>query len=391
MHIGIVLSQTPGYSETFFTSKIKGLQAAGFKVTLFVQKHRPEFTLCPVEVAPKVRSLMPLQLLAMGVVFTSLLLHLGTVKRFITLERNEGTTTAEILKKVYLNAHILKAKLDWLHFGFATMAVGSECVAKAIGAKMGFSFRGFDMNIFPLKHPGIYNLVWKHVDKVHSISTYLYNKAKSYGLSAETPYEIITPAVAIDSLPSGGIPNSNTLEIVTIARLNWIKGLHTIIAAVELLRDAGHKITYHIIGDGEPKEKERYTFQVHEAGLQDVVFFYGKLTHRETLEKLQHASVYVQPSLNEGFCNAVLEAQAMGKLVLASDVGGLPENIVHNETGWLFPVENEVALATQLEYVLSLSAAEKKTVSEAAKQRVKKYFAIEQQQKSFVSFYKTGT
>ena len=81
----------------------------------------------------------------------------------------------------------------------------------------------------------------------------------------------------------------------------------------------------------------------------------------------------------------------MGKLVLASDVGGLPENIVHNETGWLFPVENEVALATQLEYVLSLSAADKKTVSEAAKQRVKKYFAIEQQQKSFVSFYKTGT
>src|SRR5690606_28909922 len=103
--------------------------------------------------------------------------------------------------KTYLNAHLLKANLDWLHFGFATMALGSETIAKAIGAKMAVSFRGFDINVYPIKHPECYNNLWKHVDKVHSISQYLLNKAISLGLSVETPFVIITPAVQLDALP----------------------------------------------------------------------------------------------------------------------------------------------------------------------------------------------
>ncbi len=59
--------------------------------------------------------------------------------------------------------------------------------------------------------------------------------------------------------------------------------------------------------------------------------------------------IYVQPSLNEGFCNAVLEAQAMGKLTIASNVGGLPENIVDGKTGWLFENLSSESLAQQIE------------------------------------------
>ena len=52
MKIGLVLAQPPGYSETFFNSKIHGLQAQDFEVTLFCQQNRSEFTACQVETFP---------------------------------------------------------------------------------------------------------------------------------------------------------------------------------------------------------------------------------------------------------------------------------------------------------------------------------------------------
>src|SRR5690606_33804472 len=98
-----------------------------------------------VILSPKVSKNPLVQFLFMVKEYFLLLPYLPVVVRYIKLERQEGTAWTQLLKKTYLNAHLLKSKLDWLHFGFATMALGSETVAKAIGAKMAVSLRGFDM------------------------------------------------------------------------------------------------------------------------------------------------------------------------------------------------------------------------------------------------------
>tara|TARA_R100000935_G_scaffold1517_1_gene4886 strand:+ start:67562 stop:68737 length:1176 start_codon:yes stop_codon:yes gene_type:complete len=387
MRIGIVLSQTPGYSETFFTSKIKGLQAQGFTVQLFVQKREANFTLCPVRLAPKVSRFVPFQLLKMIWVYILLVPYIGRVLKFSSLERAEGTSPGSLLKKIFLNAHLLKANLDWVHFGFATQALGSECVAKAIGAKMAVSFRGFDLNIYPLKHNGCYDKTWNHVAKVHSISHYLYKKGVDLGLSEKIPHAIITPAVDMALIPKSTAVVSKKLQVTTIARLNWIKGITTAITAMALLKKKGIPFQYHIVGDGTVKDTERYMFQVYELGLQEDVSFHGTLTHAETLQRLQETDVYVQPSVNEGFCNAVLEAQALGTLVVASDVGGLPENLVDGKTGWLFPVEDAPALAERIATIIEMPVEQQEHVKELAKKRVATHFTIEKQQREFELFY----
>ena len=122
MRIGIVLSQPPGYSETFFYSKIKGLKENGISVTLYCQTNKNDFTLCPVIMAPKLSRNPMLQLLYFIKEFFLLLPHFPALIRYIKLEHKEGTGILQIFKGIYLNAHLLKAKLDWLHFGFATMA-----------------------------------------------------------------------------------------------------------------------------------------------------------------------------------------------------------------------------------------------------------------------------
>ena len=389
MRLGIVLSNPPAYSETFFNSKIKGLLDNGIDVTLFTQVADSEFNLCKVVLAPKVSGNSVLQVFKMVVVFVSLLPKLTTVKRFVALERKEKTSWFNLLKKIYLNAHMLKSKVDCLHFGFATQAIGSELVAQAIGAKMAVSFRGFDINVYPIKHPKCYNLLWKHVDAVHSISQYLLDKARGLGLSETIPSKLITPAVNCKKIGSVSVGQQNIskLQILTIARLHWIKGIDLLIETAALLKENEISFIWKLIGDGDQKSLERYKFHIYERGLQDEIILLGKHSHEQTLLELKQTHLYVQPSVNEGFCNAVLEAQALRKLCIATDVGGLSENIIDTKTGWLVPSNDAKAMVLKIREVMMLSEVEKTDIETAANFRVKSQFTIEQQQEQFVKFY----
>lgn len=389
MKVGLVLSNSPAYSETFFNSKIKGLQAQGVEVVLFTQSTNTTFNLCPVVKAPKVHANPLTQLLSMLYVYICLLPKMKTLRRYIALERQANTTWTQLLKKIYLNAHILKNKLDWLHFGFATQAIGSEHVAKAIKANMAVSFRGFDINVYPIKHPECYKTLWNNIDKVHSISKYLLQQAHSLGLNAKTPYEIITPAIADEliNIPDQYKVLTQPTELLTIARLHWIKGIDVLIETANILKDKGFEFLWRIIGDGDQKNTERYQYHIYEKGLQQHIQFLGKCTHEQTLTELQRTDIYVQTSINEGFCNAVLEAQAMSKLCIATNVGGLSENIADTKTGWLTSKNDPLALSKKIIEVANLPQEVKNKVTVQAVNRVKSGFLLSQQQQKFVAFY----
>ena len=334
MKIGLVLSSTPAYSETFFNSKIEGLQKNGFEVVLFVNSKDTHFDLCTVKEQVQYRSFFILEFFfnSLGLLLTKL----TTLLKFISLERKRNVSFKRILKKLILNQHILQeSNVDWLHFGFATQAIGRENIAKAIGAKMAVSLRGFDIDVFPLKNKNCYNLLWRKVDKVHSISNYLLNKANILGLDKNTPAQIITPA--IDSLrinkSISKINNSENLKICTIGRLHWIKNYTDILKSLKILKDKEIQFKYHIIGEGVLLEALQY--EVYEYGLNDSVIFEGKLSHQETIQKLYDSDVYIQYSYSEGFCNAALEAQSKGVLSIVSDVGAFSENVINGETGWV--------------------------------------------------------
>ena len=199
---------------------------------------------------------------------------------------------------------------------------------------------------------------------------------------------IITPAVKPLNDANLELPQNNSrIKLLTISRLHWIKGLETSIEAVKLLKSQGIDFEYHIVGDGNIKETERYQFLVKEYELQDDVIFHGKLSHQDTLKFLEFCDIYLQPSISEGFCNAVLEAQSYGKLCIVSETGGLVENIVPNVTGWLVPKRNPNALANKIKEVINLSPNEKQMISIQAIERITPYFSMEEQQRKFVMFY----
>ncbi|WP_299116141.1 glycosyltransferase family 4 protein [uncultured Winogradskyella sp.] len=391
MKIGLVLPATPRYSETFFVNKIKGLQDNGYSVALFVQTVRPNFNLCPVYKTPQVHKNKLVLVFNLLWTVVTLFPHIKKVLKFYRLSKLSKQQSSDILKQIFLNSHILKKHLDWLHFGFATQAIGSELIAKAINAKMAVSLRGFDINIYPKKHKNCYTLLWENIDKVHSISKYLYSEALRLGLPKNIPYSIIAPAVDINKIKaiteSSHIKQNKNLKLCSVARLNWIKGLTTGIKTIAILKEVYADIEFHIIGDGNTKERERYLFLVMQLGLEDNVFFHYKLEHKQTLELIASSDLYIQTSINEGFCNAVIEAQALGKLCVATNVGGLKENIIDGKTGWLVPKQNPQEVSRKIRYVLELDNKEKTEVSQNALKRVKNEFNLENQRKQFIDFY----
>lgn len=388
MTIGIVLAKPPGYSETFFNSKIKGLQENGHEVVLFTGPCKESYRVCTHKESPRVHKILLLQICNMIFVGLRLLPHLKAVQKFVELEREESSSVSRIFKKIYNNSHLLKFKGDWLHYGFATLAIDRELVAEAIGAKMAVSFRGFDLNVYPLKHPGCYQLLWNKIDKVQSISEYLLEKGYALGLDKTVPCQIISPAIDLNTLPKREEnKTSNPIKIVTIARFNWMKGIDYLIEVAYYLKNEGFNFEWHLIGSGHNLESERYVFHIHQRGLERYVILKGRCSHHDTLNMLASADIYVQTSLNEGFCNAVLEAQALGVPCVAFRVGGLPENIKDNETGWLIAPYDVKAMAQRIITISCLAANEKSKISENAIKRVEEHYDLERQKRGFKEFY----
>ncbi len=113
----------------------------------------------------------------------------------------------------------------------------------------------------------------------------------------------------------------------------------------------------------------------------------GNKNQKAIIDSLHSSTIYLQYSQSEGFCNAVLEAQSMGKLCVVSNAEGLAENILHGHSGWVVPKYAPKLLAAQINDVLVLSPEEKRRFSQNAVDRVRDEFTIEQQEAKFVAFF----
>ncbi|MBI9061382.1 MAG: glycosyltransferase family 4 protein [Marinilabiliaceae bacterium] len=388
MTVGLVLSSLPGYSETFFRNKIHVLKQHGFQVILFtsytIQKSDLDFKKGP----PEFKSNPLFYFMRVIIELLHLLLVVpGRVIRLVTLEWADGKGISQIMKNLYSNSHILRSNLDWLHFGFATQALEKENLATVLGARMAVSFRGYDINVYPMKYPDAYKAVWGKLDKVHSISDSLYHKALKIGLPSDVSYEKITPAIDVRFFTPAkrSFNGGDKLVITTIARLTWIKGLDYAIQAMRILADSGCDFSYQIIGDGILYD--RLCFAIHQLELDNYVQLIGRKSSHEIRDILNKTDIYLQPSLEEGFCNAVLEAQACHCMCIVTGVGGLVENVQNGITGWHVAVGDSESIARKIIDVINMSEEEIERILCNAGERIKTEFSIELQQQKFIRFY----
>ena len=387
--IGIVLTKPPAYSETFFRNKVEVLEKAGYEVILFTggkRKGGGHFKHISVGFdIQRPRWQLPFQMMWAT---ARLSLSPRRTLRLYQLNKSDGYSLRDNIASLMNAAHIIGYDLSWLHFGFALNAILLENLARVTGARMAVSIRGFDISIIPLKTPGAYKRVWPRVDRLHYISEALYRKALADGLPAATSAMKIEPAVdatMIDRFPSPTPANDGIIRFLTIGRLTWKKGYPHVLRALQLLKADGVTFTYEIIGEGEELEELLYLRKTF--GLEEEVKLSGKQSHQQTMALLRSCDLYLQYSVQEGFCNAVLEAQLMGKICIVSDAEGLPENVIHGQTGWVVSSFRPDLLHQRIREVMNMENQDLDRIRTAASERVKTQFSLEVQRKNFIRFY----
>jgi glycosyltransferase involved in cell wall biosynthesis len=144
--------------------------------------------------------------------------------------------------------------------------------------------------------------------------------------------------------------NNNCLTLGMLGTIDPNKGQLIAIKAVNLLIQEGLRVTLTIAGTTDNKiyEEQLLTF-INQNLLRDHIHFSGHV--RDSIEYLKALDVLLVPSFDEALPTVILEALANGTLVIASDVGGIPEIICHDINGLLVAVDDEIGLAKMIRKV----------------------------------------
>ena len=103
---------------------------------------------------------------------------------------------------------------------------------------------------------------------------------------------------------------------------------------------------------------------------------------------LRAADLFVHPSHQEGFSNAILEAMAAGLPVVACDVGGNPEAVVDGVTGRLVPPRDPTALANAMAEILA-DPGKGRSMGEAGRQRATEQFSLDRMVREIEEMYES--
>jgi colanic acid/amylovoran biosynthesis glycosyltransferase len=182
--------------------------------------------------------------------------------------------------------------------------------------------------------------------------------------------------------------------IVAIGRLIAKKGFADLIRACALLVERGRSFRCEIFGEGPLENQLRA--QIEELGLQERIQLPGPKPQHELRARLGAASVFVLPSVPEidgGMDNlptVIMEAMATGLPVVSTTIGGIPEMVVENETGFLVQPDDAVALAGAIEKVTN-DRLLAQSLGQAGYERAQNLFSIEKNVREFCVLLDTDT
>ena len=183
--------------------------------------------------------------------------------------------------------------------------------------------------------------VYDRVSAMVTPTSFLRGKLVQGGFAAERIHHVPTFVDLARFRPRADAPND---EIVYAGRLAVEKGVDTVIEAMGRI-PAERSPRLVLLGEGDAAYTEALRRRA-EAVAPGRVEFAGFLDREALIERVGRALALVMPARwYENMPNAVTEAMALARPVLASDLGSLPEQVVDGETGLLLPVDDAVAWA----------------------------------------------
>lgn len=227
---------------------------------------------------------------------------------------------------------------------------------------------------------------YRCADKVIAVSKATAEETERfYHLSRERVVAIhngIDLSVFTDSRPE----EDGKHTLLSVGRLAWRKGYKFLIDAMPNVLSEYPNAKLLLVGDVITKNVPLQQ-QVRKLGIENSVHFLGRVPPERLYSLYHEADVYVQPSLYEPFGITILEAMSMGKPIVATRVGGIPELITNGVEGLLVESGNSLELARAIINVFS-DSSRRKCFGRNARKRVEREFTWETIAKKTLELYK---
>eukprot|EP00002_Diphylleia_rotans_P020411 TRINITY_DN3961_c0_g1_i7.p1 TRINITY_DN3961_c0_g1~~TRINITY_DN3961_c0_g1_i7.p1 ORF type:complete len:439 (+),score=71.53 TRINITY_DN3961_c0_g1_i7:415-1731(+) len=149
--------------------------------------------------------------------------------------------------------------------------------------------------------------------------------------------EMFTPS----KLPNKGSDGNSGIVIVVISRLAYRKGVDLLIETIPLICQQHPRVRFLVGGDGPKRPNVEEMIRFHQ--LSNRVTLLGEINAEQVRESLGQGHIFLNCSLTEAFCMAIVEAASCGLLVVSTNVGGIPEVLPPSIMKLAPPVAKELA------------------------------------------------
>ena len=271
--------------------------------------------------------------------------------------------------------------------------------AKRAGVHFMTTFHG-TYGLGPWGIKKLYNRIMTYGERVIAISEHIKKHILGNYKIAEGKIRLVHRCVDIEKFNPDTVSQERIIKTVKeynipedkpvlllIGRLtNW-KGQHLLIEALSLLK---HKDFYCLIvgpDQGRVKYSEYLRELVKKYHLEGSVAFYGQTSDVSALMMVSNVvlSTAIEP---EAFGRISIEGQAMGKVVVASNIGGSLDTITDGVTGKFFYSNNPASLAEAIDWALDLSPDEVRKIAKAGIENVHDNFTKDIMCEKTVAVYK---
>jgi colanic acid/amylovoran biosynthesis glycosyltransferase len=157
-------------------------------------------------------------------------------------------------------------------------------------------------------------------------------------------------------------------RFICVGRLCRLKGYDVLVEAAAAMAAAAQRFEVVIVGDGEARSELESLIADHR--LSGTVRLVGALSSADVRREIVCARALIVPSLAENLPVVIMEAMALRRPVVATQIGGIPELVIPRETGWLVPASSVDALAGAMTECLLASREELSAMGRKGRERV---------------------
>jgi glycosyltransferase involved in cell wall biosynthesis len=253
-----------------------------------------------------------------------------------------------VLKRI--NKIIKEFQPDIVHAHFAS-SYGLLCALLNFKPKI-VSVWGSDVYTFP-KNSFLHKMVFKfnlrRMDMVFSTSIAMANEIRKYYKSKIEIIPFGIDFIKFSPQKVDSIFDESDIVIGNLKRLESKYGLEYLISAFKIVVDKHPSLPLKLMIAGIGVEENNLKAKVEELEIKDKVKFIGDIEYDKIEIYHNMITIHAVTSLSESFGVSVIEASACEKPVVVSNVGGLPEVVIDNKTGFIVSAADPISIANGIE------------------------------------------